>query len=96
MTFGKYFERRIEWWWSHVAATISLEVIAILKTGIKLFIHFTTRRKKKALFYNCEFNNIFEENLSKIGIILLNMVISGWSTFYFQLKHEVGMASTHK
>ena len=39
MTFGKYFERQIEWWWSHVTAMISLELIAILKTGIKIFIH---------------------------------------------------------
>ena len=39
MTFGKYFERQIEGWLSHVTAMISLELIAILKTGIKIFIH---------------------------------------------------------
>ena len=39
MTFGKYFERQIEWWWSHVTAMISLELIAILKTVIKIFIY---------------------------------------------------------
>ena len=53
-------------------------------------------KKNQALLYNCEFINIFEENLSKIGIILSNMVISGYFTFYFELKHEVGMALIHK
>ena len=40
MSIGKYFERQIEWWWSHVAAMISLEFITILKTLIKICASF--------------------------------------------------------